>query len=124
MARNTAAEKPREYVGCALSEVQRKKGDGKAAARKAVETQASLPSVFDPNCGAAEISRDRTYELFDVRKKTAGFLTYHGFLTIASSSRIISLDRLVFLIIVHPPSSNGYKIDGTKLTVPDGTTVP
>jgi hypothetical protein len=39
MARNTAAEKPREYVGCALSEVQRKKGDGKAAARKAVETK-------------------------------------------------------------------------------------
>jgi hypothetical protein len=31
-----------------------------------------------------------TYELFDVRKKTAGFFTYHGFLTIASSSRIIS----------------------------------
>jgi hypothetical protein len=49
-------------------------------------------SVLDPNCGAAEISRDRTYEFFDVRKKTAGFLIYHGFLTIASSSRIISLD--------------------------------
>jgi hypothetical protein len=31
---------------------------------------------------------------FDVPKKTVGFLTYHGFLTIASSSRIISLDRL------------------------------
>jgi hypothetical protein len=35
---------------------------------------------------------DRSDELFDVRKKTAGFLTYHGFMTIASSSRIISLD--------------------------------
>jgi hypothetical protein len=34
--------------------------------------------------------------LFDVRKKTAGFLTYHGFLTIASSSRIISLDMYKF----------------------------
>jgi hypothetical protein len=30
--------------------------------------------------------------LFDVRKKIASFLTYHGFLTITSSSRIISLD--------------------------------
>jgi hypothetical protein len=31
-------------------------------------------------------------DFFDVPKKTADFLTYHGFLTIATSSRIISRD--------------------------------
>jgi hypothetical protein len=32
-------------------------------------------------------------DLFDVRKKIAGFLTYHGFLIITSLSRIISRDN-------------------------------
>jgi hypothetical protein len=34
----------------------------------------------------------RIGELFDVRNTKPGFFTYHGFLTIASSSRIISRD--------------------------------
>jgi hypothetical protein len=38
---------------------------------------------------------DGRVDFVDVPKKTAGFFTYHGFLTIASSSRIISLDYYV-----------------------------
>jgi hypothetical protein len=37
---------------------------------------------------------------FDVPKKTSGFLTYHGFLTIASSSRIISRDYYYLMNIL------------------------
>jgi hypothetical protein len=39
----------------------------------------------------------RSGGFFDVRKKTTGFLTYHGFVTIASSSRIISLLLLLYI---------------------------
>jgi hypothetical protein len=42
-------------------------------------------------------------DFVDVRKKTTGFffLTYHGFLTITSSSRIISLDSYIRTELHH-----------------------
>jgi hypothetical protein len=68
-----------------------------------IETQLGLSSPdqdsHQPSCWFSSVDRlGRGFpacgiaELFDVRRLKLGFLTYHGFLTIASSSRIISLD--------------------------------
>jgi hypothetical protein len=57
----------------------------------------SAPPIarFCPTSENHPISAARTYQptiFFDVRSDLTDFLTYHGFVTIASSSHIISLD--------------------------------